>query len=84
MLSRDNDLLRKINEINENDTLPNDAKPISIDIRSVYSNIPLQEGLDAFEEALESRTDKSIPTEFVMNLVKLVMSKNIFVFDNQH
>ena len=59
------DLLRKINDINESQNIPDDAKPIAIDIKSMYSNIPLQEGLDAFEDALNARTDKSIPTEFV-------------------
>ena len=63
------DLLRKINEINETQTIPDDTKPISIDIKSMYSNIPLQEGLDAFKEALDSRTDKTIPTEFVLKLL---------------
>ena len=78
------DLLRKINVLNENESIPDGAKPIAIDIKSMYSNIPLQEGLDAFEEVLEAREDKTIPTEFVMKLVKLVMMKNIFTFNNQH
>ena len=54
--------------------IPGNAKPISIDIKSMYSNIPLEEGLDAFEEALDSG-DKSVPTDFVMKLIKLVMEK---------
>ena len=56
--------------------IPDNAKPISIDIKSMYGNIPLQEGLVAFEEALNSREDKSVSTDFVMKLVKLVMEKN--------
>ena len=35
------DLLRNINHINENMNIPDNAKPISIDIKSMYSNIPL-------------------------------------------
>ena len=50
----------------------------------MYINIPLQEGLDAFEETLNSREDKTIPTEFIMKLVKIIMEKNIFTFNNQH
>ena len=79
-----NDLLRKINQINENGDIPENAKPISIDIKSMFSNIPLEEGLDAFKEVLEARDDKTIPTEFVMKLIKLVMEKNIFTFNDQH
>ena len=78
------DLLRKINEINEKGDIPENAKPISIDIKSMFSNIPLEEGLDAFKEVLEARDDKTIPTEFVMKLIKLVMEKNIFTFNDQH
>ena len=78
------DLLRKINELNETNTIPDNAKPIAIDIKSMYSNIPLQEDLDAFEETLNSREDKTIPTEFIMKLVKIIMEKNIFTFNNQH
>ena len=35
------DSLRNINHINENMNIPDNAKPISIDIKSMYSNIPL-------------------------------------------
>ena len=57
--------------------IPDNAKPISIDIKSMYGNIPLQEGLVAFEEALNSREDKLVSTDFVME-------KNIFTFNDEH
>ena len=37
------DLLRKINELNDKGEVPADAIPISIDIKGMYSNIPLDE-----------------------------------------
>ena len=76
------DLLRKIKVIKESQIVPDNAKPIAIDIKSMYSNIPLQEGLEALEEALNERNDKTVPTEFILKLVKLVMEKNIFTFNN--
>ena len=36
-----------------NKDIPSNAKPYSIDIKSMYSNIIIEEGLEAFEEALE-------------------------------
>ena len=36
------DLLRQFLEINEKDDIPEDTIPISIDIKSMYSNIPLK------------------------------------------
>ena len=49
--------------------MPEDTIPISIDIKSMYSNIPLEEDLAAFRECLEERDDElknAIPTEYVM------------------
>ena len=77
------DTLRMINEINENENLPPNTIPITIDIKSMYTNIPLQEGLDACKETLEKRSDKSIRTEYIMKLLRLVMEKNIFTFNEE-
>ena len=66
--------------------MPEDTIPISIDIKSMYSNIPLEEDLAAFRECLEERDDElknAIPTEYVMKIVRLVMTKNIFSFNNE-
>ena len=38
-----------------NKDIPSNAKPYSIDIKSMYSNIIIEEGLEAFEEALEKK-----------------------------
>ena len=39
------DLLRYFYEINESNSLPADCKPIALDLKSMYSNIPTEEGL---------------------------------------
>ena len=78
------DLLRKINDLNSNNKFSDETKPISIDIKSMYTNIPIEEGLSAFKESLESRSEKSVPTHFIMLLLRLVMEKNIFTFNEQH
>ena len=67
------DLLRKFAEINERENLPSDAKPYSIDIKSFYTNIPLDEGINAFKETLDEVKDKAIPTDYLIKLLKLVM-----------
>ena len=58
--------------MHEEETLPIQSKPVSIDLKSMYTNIPIQEGLDAFREELENRDDKTIPTDFYIKLLKLV------------
>ena len=77
------DILRYFEKINEEETLPENAKPVSIDIKSMYSNIPIEEGLEAFKEELDKREDKTIPTEFILKLLKLVLESNIFEFDRE-
>ena len=70
--------------MNEEETLPIQSKPVSIDLKSMYTNIPIQEGLDAFREELENRSDKTIPTDFYIKLLKLVLESNIFEFDREY
>ena len=47
------DILRYFEKLKMNKDIPSNAKPYSIDIKSMYSNIIIEEGLEAFEEALE-------------------------------
>ena len=63
--------------------MPANAIPITIDIKSMYTNIPLEEGLAACKETLEKRADKAIPTDYIMKLLRLVMEKNIFTFNEE-
>ena len=77
------DLLSKFEEINKNENLPEGSKPYSIDIKSFYTNILLSEGIQAFKENLEKRSDKSIPSEYLIKLLKLVMNCNIFQFNEE-
>ena len=77
------DLLRKFEQLNEEGNLPPGAKPFSIDIKSFYTNIILREGLEAFKEMLDEIPKKSIPTEYLIKLLKLVMECNIFKFNNE-
>ena len=77
-------MLRMFENINENETLPESSKPISIDIKSMYTNIPVEEGLAAFKITLDKRRDQSIPTHFILKLLKLIMEKNIFTFNEEY
>ena len=47
----------------------------------MYTNIPWQEGTDAFKEAMEQRVCKAVPTVFLITLIHLVLSCNLFTFD---
>ena len=77
------DLLRYFEEINENKSLPANCKPIALDLKSMYSNIPTEEGLEAFRKELEKRDDKTIPTDFLIKLLRLVLESNVFEFNTE-
>ena len=51
------DILRFFDTIDEEEILPPNAKPVAIDLKSMYSNIPTDEGLEAFKEELDKRED---------------------------
>ena len=74
------DLLRYFEEINNNKSLPQGAKPFALDIKSMYCNIPTNEGINAFKESLNTRYKEEqnrYPTDFIMKLLKIVLEGNI-------
>ena len=56
---------------------------MTLDITGMYNNVPIEDGLIASEQAMNKRGDRTIPTEFLVKLMKFVCTSNIFVFDQQ-
>jgi hypothetical protein len=73
------DLHRHFEELKKTD-LPSGAFPVSIDVVGLYSNIPLNEGINCFKEALSKRKDQKVSTALLIQLLSLVLSLNIFEF----
>jgi hypothetical protein len=65
-------ILRYFQELNESGELPANCKPIALDLKSMYTNIPLDEGIEAFKVELAKRDEKQIPTDFLIRLLKLI------------
>ena len=70
-----NDFLRKITSLS---TLQDDIILRTIDVVVLYPNIPHDEGLIALRKSLESREDKTISTDSLMDLAECVLKNNIF------
>ena len=70
-----NDFLRKIANL---PPLPEDLIFCTIDVVGLYPNIPHDEGLKAVRNALDSREDKTISTESLLELAECVFKNNIF------
>ena len=56
---------------------------VTLDVKSLYTNIPHIEGREACRAALNSRQVLQPPTEDLIHLIKLMHTKN-FVFRGEH
>lgn len=54
----------------------------TMDVVSLYTNIPHDKGMIAIEHFLSLRTDPQPPTNFLMDMVHLLLHKNFFLFEN--
>ena len=62
-----------------------DTLLVSMDVTSLYTNIPHQDGIQACEEEVwETRTNKDPPTETLIKLLTLVLKCNNFEFNGKH
>ena len=73
-----NDFLKKIANL---PPLPDDLILCTIDVVGLYPNIPHEEGLIAIRKALDTRKDKTISTDSLIELAECVLKNNIFEHD---
>ena len=66
------------------DTLPLGTLLVTLDVKSLYTNIPHDDGIEACREALNTRTQLQPPTEDLVELIKQILTKNTFIFASQH
>lgn len=72
------DFINKITNING---ISDDMLLVTLDIASLYTNIPHEGGLDALKFYLSEREDTATPpSELLWELTALVMKKNYFMF----
>ena len=53
-------------------------------MRSLYTNIDQNEGLESVKEALEERSVKDVPTDFIISLLQIILMCNIFQFNSEY
>ena len=76
-------VLNIIQEENNRGPQPPGTIPVTLDISGMYTNVPLEEGLRSFETAMNMREDQTIPTVYLVRLMRFVCTSNIFVFDRK-
>ena len=75
------DLLRHIDVLNTIPMPPN-SFPVSIDVVGLYSNIPTEEGISAMRRALDTRNDKTVTTNTLIEMLNHMLKLNIFEFNS--
>ena len=71
-------------KLQELGSLPDNAILVSLDVSSLYTNIPHKEGIDACSHYLNARHHKLVPTESLCDLIRMILGMNNLVFDGQH
>ena len=77
-----NDFLYKLEQ--QISQIPHDAYLVTIDVVSLYTNIPHRDGILATKEALERRTQKEPVTWVLLRILHLVLTKTAFLFNGEY
>ena len=72
--------LRKIKSLGQ---LPEGATLCTIDVVGLYPNIRNEEGLASLRRFLDSKTEKKVTTETLVELAEIVLKSNIFQFNEK-
>ena len=81
-LQDDSDFLRKINELNQQEKLPPGTLLVTLDIKSLYTNIPTEGGEAACRYFLEKSHKKLCVVSTIMKFISLILKFNFFKFGN--
>ncbi|XP_071124035.1 uncharacterized protein [Mytilus edulis] len=75
------DYLRKMESMNP---LPPETLLVTLDVTSLYTNIPHDDGIQSCREIWDSRNILEPPTECLVQLLTLVLKCNNFTFNGDH
>ena len=64
--------------------LPSNTTLVTMDVTSLYTNIPHSDGIEACKEIWESRSVKMPPTDCLVTMLTMVLKKNNFTFNGDH
>ena len=76
-----NDFLNKLTLINN---LPNNTLLVTLDVSSLYTNIPHNDGIYACYHYLNTRSHKTIPSNTLCDLIRMILTMNNFCFNYNH
>ncbi|MCG7879722.1 MAG: GIY-YIG nuclease family protein [Candidatus Thiodiazotropha endolucinida] len=74
--------LQKLKEVEQ--PLPAQTILFCFDVKALYPSVPRMEAKEACKEALGARTDQTIPTDDVLQLMDIVLENNTFSFNGKN
>ena len=72
-----------LNKLSNLGNLPNNAFLVTLDMSSLHTNNPHNQGIDACRHFLDTRPNKHIPTETLCDLLRMILTMNNFTFNQQ-
>ena len=76
------DFLKRIFSLNDN--LPTGIILITIDVKSLYTNIPNDEGIKACIDMLKENNPSDKHTEHITDILSLILKQNFFTFNHEY
>ena len=73
-----NDFLNKISNIK---AIPDNSLLVSMDVKSLYTNIPNSEGISAVKKSFDNYPKKTIAMKVITTFLALILTLNNFVFN---
>ena len=70
-------------DLNDQDIIEDDDIIVTVDVKSLYTNVPISESLILCREALDKTDNKPELNDFIIKLLELVMTLNIFEFNGE-
>ena len=72
-----------MHKLSERVTNPN-VILFTLDVASLYTNIPIQKGLEAVKFYFDKFVDRNRPDDLIISLLKISLTKNDFVFNKKY
>ena len=69
--------LQKLEKIKN---VPNDCLLVTLDVKSLYTNTPNNEGIKAVREAYDNHPNETVVTKVIITFLSLILTLNNFLF----
>ena len=73
-----------LNNIKNRDNLPKDTYLVTLDVKSLYTNIPKSEGITAVKRSLERHLKRTVDTKVITTFLELILTLTNFIFNGKN